>query len=97
MEIVKIVQNQAFADSRIIAEHFGKAHRDVLRAIETLLQNLNEADAQNCAALFKRKEWMKNPSSFTRWSIKESKGLKRLPQHIPWYSLSRLLKKRFQR
>ena len=58
MEIVKIVQNQAFADSRVVAENFGKAHRDVLRAIETLLQNLNEADAQNCAALFKRKEWM---------------------------------------
>ena len=58
MELVKITQNQAFADSRAIAEHFGKAHRDVLRAIETLLENLKESNAQNCAALFKKKEWV---------------------------------------
>ena len=55
MELVKVNQNQTYADSRIVAEHFGKAHRDVLRAIDTLLENLKEADAQNCATLFKRK------------------------------------------
>lgn len=58
MELVKVNQNQTYADSRIVAEHFGKAHRDVLRAIDTLLENLKEADAQNCATLFKRKEWI---------------------------------------
>lgn len=58
MELVKINQNSVFADSRIIAEYFNKAHRDVLKAIDILIENLNEADAQNCAALFKRKEWV---------------------------------------
>ena len=58
MELVKIVQNQAFADSRIIAEHFGKAHRNVMRDIDRLIENLKENNAQNITLLFSKRKWV---------------------------------------
>lgn len=58
MELVKVNQNLVFADSRIIAEYFNKAHRQVLQSIDNLIENLNEADAEKSATLFKRKEWI---------------------------------------
>lgn len=45
MELVKVNQNKVFADSRIIADTFGKAHRNVMRDIESLIENLNENNA----------------------------------------------------
>ena len=35
-QLVKVVNNQLVTDSRQVAEAFGKRHRDVMRAIETL-------------------------------------------------------------
>ena len=58
MELVKVNQNKVFADSRIIAEDFNKAHRQVLQSIDNLIENLNETDAEKSATLFKRKEWV---------------------------------------
>lgn len=58
MDLVKVNQNAVFADSRIIAEYFNKAHRQVLQSIDNLIENLNEADAEKSATLFKRKEWI---------------------------------------
>lgn len=58
MDLVKVNQNAVFADSRIIAEYFNKAHRQVLQSIDNLIENLNEADAEKYATLFKRKEWI---------------------------------------
>lgn len=44
-QLVKVVNNQLVTDSRQVAEAFGKRHRDVMRAIETLWGGY----AQNCA------------------------------------------------
>ena len=52
MELVKVNQNKVFADSRIIAENFNKAHRQVLQSIDNLIENLNETDAEKSATLF---------------------------------------------
>lgn len=58
MELVKINQNKVFADSRIIADTFGKAHRNVMRDIESLIENLNENNAQNITLLFSKKKFI---------------------------------------
>ena len=58
MELVKVNQNKVFADSRIIADTFGKAHRNVMRDIESLIENLNENNAQNITLLFSKKKFI---------------------------------------
>ncbi|WP_296916455.1 Rha family transcriptional regulator [uncultured Megasphaera sp.] len=41
-ELVTVYNHQLVTDSRQVAEHFGKQHKDVLKAIDHLV-------AQNCA------------------------------------------------
>lgn len=42
-DLVTVLNDQLVTDSLQVAEHFGKQHKDVLKAIENLV-------AQNCAA-----------------------------------------------
>lgn len=46
--LVKVENNQIVTDSRSVAEHFGKQHKDVLRAIE----NLVRGDQRKIAPMF---------------------------------------------
>lgn len=46
--LVKVENNQIVTDSRNVAEHFGKQHKDVLRAIE----NLVRGDQRKIAPMF---------------------------------------------
>jgi len=41
-ELIKVVDDEIFADSRMIAEHFGKRHDNVVRDIKDELEKLGE-------------------------------------------------------
>lgn len=43
-QLVEVARARPTTTSRIVAEHFGKAHRTVLRAVETLLSQLDDPE-----------------------------------------------------
>lgn len=45
-ELVEIVNNQVVVSSRQVAEHFGKRHAEVIRAIENHIEALESTDAK---------------------------------------------------
>lgn len=64
-ELVYLKNEQALTDSLTVAEMFGKEHRNVIRAIETLLEGI--AKNEQTPQLF-IKTWYKHPQNGERYS-----------------------------
>ena len=63
-ELVYLKNEQALTDSLMVAEMFGKEHRNVIRAIETLLEGI--AKNEQTPPLF-IKTWYKHPQNGERY------------------------------
>lgn len=51
-DLVKVENNQAVTDSRNVAEHFGKLHKNVIQAIENLFKSATEKDRLKIKPMF---------------------------------------------
>ena len=81
-DLVFIGNGQILADSRKVAEYFGKRHDNILRVIEKELTNLREISAEN-PNLFNFKE-AKIDNAFIKGEYKDEQGKPR-----PMYYLNR--------
>lgn len=57
MELVKINQNKVFADSRIIADTFGKQHKHILEIIDKLVLSIENSNSSFSTLMFSEKKF----------------------------------------
>lgn len=58
MELVKINQNKVFADSRIIADTFGKQHKHILEIIDKLVLSIENSNSSFSTLMFSEKKFI---------------------------------------
>jgi len=57
MELVKINQNKVFADSRVIADTFGKQHKHILEIIDKLVLSIENSNSSFSTLMFSEKKF----------------------------------------
>lgn len=57
MELVKINQNKVFADSRVIADTFGKQHKHILEIIDKLILSIENSNSSFSTLMFSEKKF----------------------------------------